>query len=198
VKRVVADSNIFISALLLGGKPLELIELARAGQIELAITEDILDEIARVLSTKFRVSAEDARDMRDEISGFTKLIAATEALDVVKADPTDNKVLECAAAAGSQSLLNELRGVLEKKFSQRAIDVRAALQLFAETFTLVKPDTLDPPVCRDRDDDVVLATALAGDCAAIITGDQDLLILNPFRGIQVLMPSAFWKWEAER
>jgi predicted nucleic acid-binding protein len=43
----------------------------------------------------------------------------------------------------------------------------------------------------------VLATALAGECAAIITGDQDLLILNPFRGIHVLAPSAFWKWESE-
>jgi len=98
----------------------------------------------------------------------------------------------------SQSLLNELRDVLEKKFRQRAIDVRAALQLFAETFTLVTPDPLDPPVCRDRDDDVVLATALAGECAAIITGDEDLSILNPFRGILVLAPSAFWKWESER
>jgi putative PIN family toxin of toxin-antitoxin system len=97
----------------------------------------------------------------------------------------------------SQSLLNELHEVLEKKFSQRAIDVRAALQLFAETFMLVKPDPLDPPVCRDRDDDVVLATALAGECAAIITRDQDLLILNPYRGIHVLAPSAFWKWESE-
>ena len=97
----------------------------------------------------------------------------------------------------SPSLLNELRDVLEKKFSQRAIDVRAALQLFTETFTLVKPHPLDPPVCRDRDDDVVLASALAGECAAIITGDQDLLILSPFRGIQVLAPSAFWKWESE-
>lgn len=97
----------------------------------------------------------------------------------------------------SQLLLNELRDVLEKKLRQRAIDVRAALHLFGETFTLVVPDTLDPPACRDRDDDVVLATALAGECAAIITGDQDLLILNPFRGISVLAPSAFWKWEAE-
>ena len=96
----------------------------------------------------------------------------------------------------SPSLLNELRDVLEKKFRQRAIDMRAALQLFGETFTLVTPDPLDPPACRDRADDVVLATALAGECAAIITGDQDLLILNPFRGIHVL-PSAFWKWESE-
>jgi putative PIN family toxin of toxin-antitoxin system len=97
----------------------------------------------------------------------------------------------------SQPLLNELREVLERKFSQRAIDVRAAVQLFAETFTLVTPDILDPPTCRDPDDDFVLATALAGGCAAIITGDQDLLMLNPFRGIEVLAPSVFWKWEAE-
>jgi predicted nucleic acid-binding protein len=32
---------------------------------------------------------------------------------------------------------------------------------------------------------------------AIITGDQDLLILDPFRDIRVLAPSAFWKWESE-
>jgi uncharacterized protein len=96
----------------------------------------------------------------------------------------------------SQPLLDELREVLERKFHQRAIDVRSALQLFAETFTLVRPDALDSPTCRDRDDDVVLASALAGECAAIVTGDQDLLILDPFRGIRVLAPSAFWKWES--
>jgi hypothetical protein len=59
------------------------------------------------------------------------------------------------------------RRVKSGKISQSAVDVRAALQLFAETFTLVTPDTLDPPACRDRDDDIVLATALAGECVAI-------------------------------
>jgi putative PIN family toxin of toxin-antitoxin system len=97
----------------------------------------------------------------------------------------------------SQPLLNELRDVLDRKFRQRAVDVRSALRLFAETFTLVTPDALNPPACRDRDDDVVLATALTGECAAIVTGDQDLLILDPFRRIRVLAPSAFWKWESE-
>jgi putative PIN family toxin of toxin-antitoxin system len=97
----------------------------------------------------------------------------------------------------SQPLLNELRDVLTRKFRQRDGDVRSALRLFAETFTLVAADALEPPVCRDRDDDVVLATALAGKCAAIVTGDQDLLILDPFRGVRVLAPSAFWKWESE-
>ena len=96
----------------------------------------------------------------------------------------------------SRLLLDELGDVLTRKFHQRAVDVRAALRLFEETFTLVAPDVLEPPTCRDPDDDVVLATALAGECAAIVTGDQDLLVLDPFRGIRVLTPSAFWKWES--
>ena len=96
----------------------------------------------------------------------------------------------------SQPLLDELRDVLERKFRQRAVDVRSALQLFAGTFTLVSPGVLDPPTCRDRDDDVVLATALAGACDAIVTGDQDLLVLDPFHAIRILLPSGFWKWES--
>ncbi|NNJ83335.1 MAG: putative toxin-antitoxin system toxin component, PIN family [Gammaproteobacteria bacterium] len=33
---------------------------------------------------------------------------------------------------------------------------------------------LPHPVCRDLDDDVILATALAGDAGVIVTGDKDL------------------------
>jgi uncharacterized protein len=96
----------------------------------------------------------------------------------------------------SQSLLDELRDVLTRKLRQRAVDVRAALRLFEERFTLVIPATIEP-ICRDRDDDVVLATALAGECVAVVTGDEDLLILDSFRGIRVLSPAAFWKWESQ-
>ena len=98
----------------------------------------------------------------------------------------------------SRPLLDELRGVLTEKFDQRGIDVRATVRLFEETFTLVVPDALVSPTCRDRDDDVVLATARTGECAAIVTGDQDLLVLDPFQGIRVLAPSGFWKWESTR
>ena len=96
----------------------------------------------------------------------------------------------------SQPLLDELRDVLERKFRQRPVDVRSALQLFAGTFTPVPPSAVDPPTCRDRDDDVVLATALAGACDAIVTGDEDLLVLDPFHPIRTLTPSGFWKWES--
>ena len=45
--------------------------------------------------------------------------------------------------------------------------------------------------CRDPDDDAILELAVNGNAAAIITGDSDLLVLNPFRGIQVLAPADF-------
>ena len=97
----------------------------------------------------------------------------------------------------SRPRLDELADVLARKFRQRVGDVRATVRLFEETFTLVTPVPLEAPACRDIDDDVVLATARAAECVAIVTGDQDLLILDPFQGIRVLTPSAFWKWESE-
>lgn len=45
--------------------------------------------------------------------------------------------------------------------------------------------------CRDPDDDKLLETALAGGAHCLVTGDRDLLEMNPFRGIPVLTPSAF-------
>jgi predicted nucleic acid-binding protein len=69
VKRVTADSNQYISALLRGGKPLQLLEIARSGQIELAVSDDILSEVGRVLRDKFKVPAEDVEDYRTRCSG---------------------------------------------------------------------------------------------------------------------------------
>ena len=54
------------------------------------------------------------------------------------------------------------------------------------------PVSPDQSVSRDPDNDVVLATALAGDCDCIITGDKDLLVLERFRKIPILAPADFW------
>jgi putative PIN family toxin of toxin-antitoxin system len=60
---------------------------------------------------------------------------------------------------------------------------------------IVKISPLDPPVCRDPDDDSIIATAIAGQCACIITGDKDLLDLGTPCGIQALAPGSFWQFE---
>ena len=46
-------------------------------------------------------------------------------------------------------------------------------------------------VCRDPKDDRVLELAVCGNAAYIVTGDADLLVLNPFLGIGVLRPADF-------
>ena len=47
-----------------------------------------------------------------------------------------------------------------------------------------------PMGCRDRSDDIFLETALTAECQLIISGDQDLLTLDPWRNIRVLSPAA--------
>lgn len=46
-------------------------------------------------------------------------------------------------------------------------------------------------VCRDPADDVVLAAAVEGRAATVVTGDADLLTLAEFRGIAIVTPRAF-------
>lgn len=120
--RVTADSNIFISAFNWGGNPERLIDMARHGQIELAVSEPVVDEIARILADKLHWAPEDVADARRRISGFTTLVSPTETLDVVKADPTDNGLLECAVAAGSEVIVSGDKHLLALK-SFRGIDI---------------------------------------------------------------------------
>jgi predicted nucleic acid-binding protein len=50
-------------------------------------------------------------------------------------------------------------------------------------------------VCRDPDDDVVLATALVGKAQVIVTGDKDLIILKSYQEIPIIRPTDFWQFE---
>ena len=45
--------------------------------------------------------------------------------------------------------------------------------------------------CRDPKDNMLLELAVSGKADALITGDTDLLVLNPFKKIAILQPEAF-------
>ncbi len=115
MRRVTVDSNIFISALKFGGKPLQLLNLARSGEIEIAISDAILDEFLGVLRDKFHWSAERLADAREEVMSFTKLVEAKQTLDVVKADPDDNRIVECAVESGSEKIITHDNDLLRMK-----------------------------------------------------------------------------------
>jgi putative PIN family toxin of toxin-antitoxin system len=96
----------------------------------------------------------------------------------------------------SPFILAELREKLDRKFRLTADVVEGVLASFEARMEVLEPVALDPPVCRDPDDDWVLATALAGECDCVITGDRDLLDLTEFAGIPILRPRAFLDLEA--
>ena len=53
---------------------------------------------------------------------------------------------------------------------------------------MVAGDCRDPSDCRDPKDDKFLELALNGKATHIVSGDEDLLVLHPFRGIPILTP----------
>ena len=62
----------------------------------------------------------------------------------------------------------------------------AQLRRLAE---VVEPPPLAQPVCRDPDDDAVLALALAAQLDWVVSGDDDLLSLGSFEGIPIVSPA---------
>jgi putative PIN family toxin of toxin-antitoxin system len=90
----------------------------------------------------------------------------------------------------SKPLLDELADKLEEKFGVQPEEL-PLLAAYREKISIVEPRRLPKPICRDPDDDVVLATALAAEADAILTGDEDLLVLKMFQGIRILSPRQF-------
>lgn len=110
---VTADTNIYVSAYQFGGLPRRFTDLAAAGEFRLDISEEIVSETVAVLRDKFRWSAEALQALQDDLRSYTQRVVPTETLDVIKADPPDNRILECAAAAKSDFIVSgDVRHVL--------------------------------------------------------------------------------------
>jgi putative PIN family toxin of toxin-antitoxin system len=77
------------------------------------------------------------------------------------------------------------RPKLARYFSRAEQD--AFLAIFANEVTLVTERIV---LCRDPRDDRFLELAIAGAASRLVTGDRDLLILNPFRNIRIMTPAA--------
>ncbi len=89
-------------------------------------------------------------------------------------------------------ILQEFERVLIKKFSATKIEARGALQIISEAIhRVVRPSSSVQSVCRDPDDDAILACALDAGADYLVTGDVDLLELKTFRGIRIVTPRDF-------
>ncbi len=89
-------------------------------------------------------------------------------------------------------ILQEFDRVLIKKFSATRNETRSALQIVSEAIhSVVHPSQSVQSVCRDPDDEAILACALEARADYLVTGDVDLLKLKVFKGIRIVTPRNF-------
>lgn len=104
--RVVLDTNIFISAILYGGNPRKVVNLAVTELIEVYISLELLEELGRVLRGKFTLGSFEIDTIISEIKDFAEIATPQVRLQVIKEDPSDDKVLECAAEAKARFIIS--------------------------------------------------------------------------------------------
>lgn len=85
----------------------------------------------------------------------------------------------------SKPILDELLGILARKFSRDAEELARAAVLISELSLFVKPRQR-LRVVRDDPDNRILECATAGRANAIVTGDRALLALREYRGVRIL------------
>jgi putative PIN family toxin of toxin-antitoxin system len=93
----------------------------------------------------------------------------------------------------SEETLTELSEVLSRGKFDRYVsreDRQHFLRLLGGIVRMI-PITQRIAACRDPKDDKFLDAALNGEAHVILTGDQDLLELHPFHGIEILSPAEF-------
>lgn len=97
--------NVWISAFRFKGKPLELILKALEGEVEIFISQGIIDETLRVLPEKSGASDDELKRALEVTNGAATKVEPKVILDVVKDDPDDNKIVACAVSAGAQAII---------------------------------------------------------------------------------------------
>jgi uncharacterized protein len=95
------------------------------------------------------------------------------------------------ARVSSPALLEEFAAVIGRaKFdaivTRSSISRDKAVAEIRQLAEVVDPPPLMQPVCRDPDDDALLALAVAAGTDLIVTGDADLLALASFAGIPIV------------
>jgi len=112
-------------------------------------------------------------------------------------DSTPRRAFDKARAQGrillSEPVINELDDVLRRprleKYIHKEERIHFLVALLREAYIVRVTETVAD--CRDPKDNKYLELALESQASCIVTGDKDLLDLNPYRGVAILTPRQF-------
>ena len=131
--RVVIDVNVWVSGLLWGGVPAQVLKLVQQGSIANYVSDELLLELQTTLNRpKFQAQ-------------------------LTKRNQTPDRLYSIAQQISTRVEINQM----------------------------------SIPQLRDQNDVKILATAIVAEAQVLITGDLDLLVLNPFESIEIMNPIDF-------
>jgi len=94
--KVVLDSNIFVSSFYWAGNPRKVFERVASGLDELYVNDEILEELASVMSRgKFNTGADEITKYIEIIKSYSVKLPSSSTPAKISRDEDDNKILQC-------------------------------------------------------------------------------------------------------
>lgn len=113
MRRAVYDTNIWVSGILFGGEVRQVLLAAIEGKVLPVTSMVLLRELEEVLKRrKFNYPPEAISAILYEVQTLAVMAHPKMTLHVVKNDPADNRVLECALAARADWIVTGDKGLL--------------------------------------------------------------------------------------
>ncbi len=107
-----------------------------------------------------------------------------------------DKAIQVGKFLISRATVEELNDVLRRKGFERYVTDEERMEFlgaFVRDGVLVEI-VESVKACRDSKDDKFLELAVNGKATCIVSGDEDLLVLHPFRGIAIMTPQQFLEY----
>ena len=120
--RAVPDTNVLVSAIVFGGPPGRLVELAAEGYLQLVLSPSLIGELREVLRRKFDFSDAAAYQAEAILRRISVMVEPQREVAVITEDPEDNRVLEAALAGDADVIVSGDRHLLSlEKFGPTPI-----------------------------------------------------------------------------
>lgn len=114
--RVVLDTNVYIGAALQGELTEDILEeVVGNPEITLISSEEIFLEIEQKLQEKFHWLTDRLELFLGRIRQIAEIVEPSEKVNVIKRDPDDNKILECALAGGADLIITSDQDLIKLK-----------------------------------------------------------------------------------
>jgi putative PIN family toxin of toxin-antitoxin system len=114
--RVVLDTNVLVASIFwTDGNPSKIVNHAIEGKITNHVSLEILNELRRVLRLKFREPEDKIEHQIKTILDYSVIVSPEVSVDIIKGDPSDDRIIECAVACDADMIITGDAHLLDLK-----------------------------------------------------------------------------------